>query len=276
MRADVIALQAVPRVRPHQLVLDGRQGGGVGGVHRRDLAAGEDVVVDRVQRIDRRLHLRRQLGVGVAHAGEAGPAAFPRHLVGMGDGDEGGHLPEGGIGVPHLVAALVAGAGVRAVLLAAVVGDVADGAEPDHLSGLAEGDVLRLRLAQPAGEREMGLVGHRLAGKAEEGVRVDRLPDRLHVFIGQLRRQVQAGDPGAERGVQRFGVEVAHAVSPRPGPDMRTSTKDCIEVGFRFRETCPRFDRGNDRLCLSATFDLVQQSGMCDGPSLHAFSLDLP
>ena len=116
--------------------------------------------------------------------------------------------------MPHLVAGLVVGARVRVALLGAIGGDVADGAEPDHLTGLAQGDMLRLRLAQTAGEREMGLVVHRLLGKAEEGVGVDRFADRLQRLLGQLRRQVDSGHPGTEGSVQRLDVEAVHAVSP--------------------------------------------------------------
>ena len=60
--------------------------------------------------------------------------------------------------MPELVAGLVAGVGGAVAELAAVVPDVADGAEVDDLAGLAEGDVLGLRLAQLAGEGELLLV----------------------------------------------------------------------------------------------------------------------
>ena len=116
--------------------------------------------------------------------------------------------------MPQLVAGLVAGTRVRVVPLGAVVGDVADGAEVDHLAGLAQGDVLRLRLAQPEGEREMGIVVHRLLGKAEKGVGVDRFANCLHHLLGQFCRQIQTGDPGAEWRIERFDVEAVHAVSP--------------------------------------------------------------
>ena len=116
--------------------------------------------------------------------------------------------------MPQLVAGLVVGARVRAAPLAAVVGNVADGAEPDHLAGLAEGDMLRLRFAQTAGEREMGRVVHRLLREAEEGPGVDRFADRLHRLLGQIRREVDSGDPGPEGSVERFDVEAVHAMSP--------------------------------------------------------------
>ena len=214
MRADVVVLQAVARVPAHELVLDGGQRGGVVGVDRRDLGAREDVVVDCAQRLDRLLHLRRQPGPGVAHAREAGASSLARNLVGMRDGDEGGHAPKGGVRVPHLVSRLIVGAGMRIAPLGSVVRDVADGPEPDHLAGGSQGDVLRLRLAQAAGERHVGFIGHRLLRKAEERVGVDRFANRLDDLVGQVRGQVGSRDAGAEGSVQRFDVDAAHAVSP--------------------------------------------------------------
>ena len=116
--------------------------------------------------------------------------------------------------MPHLIAGLVAGSGVRTALHAAIVGNVAYGAEINHLAGLAQGDVLRLRFAQPTGEREMRLVGHWLVCKAEQGPGVDRFANRLQRFPAQFRRQVETGDPGAEGCVQRFNTEMAHSISP--------------------------------------------------------------
>ena len=147
------------------------------GIDRRHLASRKDVVVDHVQRLDGLAQVVGQPRIGRPLARERRGAAFAGHLVGMQDRDVGRHLPEGRVRVPQLVAPLVAGIGIGIGEFGTIVADVSDGAEIGDLAGLAERDMLDLRHAQPARERKVLLVGHVLAGKAQDRIGVDRLPD---------------------------------------------------------------------------------------------------
>ena len=113
--------------------------------------------------------------------------------------------------MPHLVAGLVAGAGVSVAVGAAVRRHVADGAEVHHLAGLAQRDVLGLRFAETAREVEVRLVGHRLLRKAEQRPRVDRLPWIAPTSDSErLDARSTPVTPRPEVRVQGLGVEPAH------------------------------------------------------------------
>jgi len=97
------------------------QGGGVVGIDRRHGAAGKDVVVKNVKRLDGLAQIVRQPPVARPHAGEFGGPAVAGNLVGMEDGDQRRHLAERRVRMPQLVAGLVMGAAVAAILFRAVV-----------------------------------------------------------------------------------------------------------------------------------------------------------
>ena len=72
-----------------------------------------------------------------------------------------------------------------------------------HLPGRTEGDVVRLRLAQGAGEGKLLGVLKMLAGEHQEGIGVDGVADLLDDRVAQRLFQVGAGQAGAEFLMQR-------------------------------------------------------------------------
>ena len=77
--------------------------------------------------------------------------------------------------MPQVIAALIPGMGVGVALLGVTVDHVSNRAEVLDLTADAELDVIRLGLSEASGKGKLRLVCHELAGKAEQGVLVDRI-----------------------------------------------------------------------------------------------------
>ena len=223
MRAHVVVLAAIAGVGAHEPLGDRRQRRSVVEVDRGHLGAAEHVVVQHVEVVDLGSALRAQALVGGALAGVLGLAALAGHLVGAQDRHVRGHQPERRIGMPEVVALLVVRQRVRLVPLGVGVDHVADGAEELDPARLAEDDMVRLRLAEAAGERQLRFVGHLLVREVQQRMRVDGLVQRGHRLGVQRPRKVQARHPRPEIGMDR--LERQHELlSSGGGPASRLRT----------------------------------------------------
>ena len=118
--------------------------------------------------------------------------------------------------MPLLVARLILCVRVVAAPYGSVVGDIADGSEVNPLARLAERHMFGFRIAKSARKSQVGLIGHRLFGEAEQGEFIHRPIDGLNRFIVQRTRQIDTENARPELRVQRFRFEFSHAIPPRP------------------------------------------------------------
>ena len=216
MAAQEQVLRACRGIGAHQPLAHRRQRGRQFGRHGIGchLRARKDVVVDRDQGIELGLARGREAVIGGPQRDEHRGTALGRRFVGTHDRQERRHRFERGIRVPHVVAGeedrlLVRIAQRRAVLL-----HVADGAE---ILDLAEAGVARLRLAQLARQGELALVVHRLIGKADEGISIDRRVDLADQFRRERLADIDAANTDTELGMQLFVVELGHGLTRADG-----------------------------------------------------------
>ena len=107
---------------------------------------------------------------------------------------------------------------------AAVILNVSDRAEIVDDALLAEFHVAGLRLSEKAGEGNMPIVVEWLAGKAEERIVVDRVPNLVDDVWRRDFTKIYAGDLGAEFRMDRFDIQGTHNLR---SADSRL--KRCIE-----------------------------------------------
>ena len=74
----------------------------------------------------------------------------------------------------------------------------------------------RLGLAQLAGEGELAVVIHRLIGKVDERIPVDRCVDLPNEVRRERLAKIDAADAGAELGMELFVSELVHGFSTCP------------------------------------------------------------
>ena len=70
---------------------------------------------------------------------------------------------------------------------------------------------VKVRAAELARQGELAVVIHRLIGKAEERIPIDRCVDLLDQARGERMAEVDAADAGAELGMQHFVLYLGHA-----------------------------------------------------------------